>query len=247
MVHFLHEWLWQAIYLPINVVGFILTAYFVLSKVWSQFSPPKPAPAKKAGKTHTKTAEERSKMTGREGVLHGIWANRFLILGIVLLIGGLSGASFNMYNKLQNEVDNLQDSVRFGLAFDAVTVGVGESPEGVSLVTVGIKIQNTSPSLIQYEVTKFNVILDNKTVDNPKFNTLGGYVYPGKTSDYFFPPIQGIDLTKQASGTLEYEIHYSGVPNKYWYLSSRKLAFDLVQGQITWRFLEEEESPISQP
>jgi hypothetical protein len=246
MWHFLHEWLWQAIYLPIDIVGFILTAYFILSKVRSELFPPKAAPAKKAGKTHTKTAEGSNKMTRQGRVLQALKANLFLILGIVMLIGGLTGASFNMYNKLQNEVNNLLDSVRFGLAFDTVTVNTGNSSEGLSLVTVGIRLRNTSKELIQYEVKNFNVILGNKTVDNPTFLTTGCYVFPGQTSDYFYPTIDGVDLSKPVSGTLEYEIHYSSVPNKYWYLSSRKFALDLWQGQTVWHTLKQEESPISQ-
>ncbi len=255
-MHFLHDWLWQAIYLPIEVAGAIFTVFSLLSKLLPELFP-KTSPKK----TSAKTPKERSKMTLWQRVLHVSARNLFLVFAILLLIGGLSGASFNMYNKLQNtittlqsNITNLQNEAGFRLAFDTVTVSVGRSPEGVSLVTVGIELQNTSTELIQYKLIDFKVILGGKTVGNYTFPNTSVYVFPGKTSDYFYPTIEGIDLTKQSSGTLEYEVHYSSVPDKYWYMSRRKLALDLVitdsatlQSQITWRALEEEESLISQP
>lgn len=188
-----------------------------------------------------------------------------LVLGLVLVFGliylwNLFRAPYRQRNDAQKLAEHLQqqcdivlDSVRFGLAFDDATIDTGRSPKEEPIVIVGIKLQNTSKELIQYKLINFKVILDGKTVENPTFQNTDVYVHPGKTSQYFYPAIKGVDMTKPTSGTLDYEIHYSSVPNKYWYKTRRKLIIDLeitdlatLQGRKGWRALEEEESAINQ-
>jgi len=68
-----------------------------------------------------------------------------LVLGFVLTFGLIYGWSLfrapyrqrddalNMVKSIQQQCDIILDSVRFGLAFDTVTLGTGKSPEGISL------------------------------------------------------------------------------------------------------------------
>lgn len=187
-----------------------------------------------------------------------------VVLGLVLVFGliyvwNLFRAPYRQRNdalrlagNIQQQYDAILDSVRFGLAFDNVTMDTGKSSEGVPFVIVGIKLQNTSKELIQHRLLKFEVILGGKTVDNPTFLNTSIYIFPGKTSQYYYPAIEGVDITKPIFGTLEYEILYSSVPDKQWYMSRQKLAIDLlitdlatVQGRTGWRALEEE-SPIKE-
>ena len=186
------------------------------------------------------------------------------VLGFVLVFGliyvwNLFRAPYRQRNDalrlagdIQQRYDAISDSVRFGLAFDNVTMDTGKSSEGVPFVIVGIKLRNTSEELIQHRLLEFEVILGGKTVDNPTFLSTSVYVFPGKTSQYYYPAIEGVDITKPIFGTLEYEIHYSSVPDRHWCMSRRKLAIDLlitdlatVQGRTGWHALEEE-SPIKE-
>jgi len=56
-------------------------------------------------------------------------------------------------------------------------------------------------------------------------------------------------MNKCSTGTLEYEVNYSSVPAKRWYVSRRKMAIQLVmpQEQLVWRVLEDYEAPIDEP
>lgn len=144
---------------------------------------------------------------------------------------------------IQQQYDAISDSVRFGLEFDNVTMDAGKSSEGVTFVIVAINLKNTSKELIQYRLLKFNVILGGKTVDNAPFLNHSVHVSPGKTSQCYYPAIEGLDITKLIFGTLEYEIIYSSVPDKYWHMSRRELAIAAVQGRIVWHALVEA-SPI---
>lgn len=151
---------------------------------------------------------------------------------------------------IKQQYDAIADSLRLGLAFDDVTIDTGRSSKGVPFVIVGIKLQNKSDELIQHRLLKFEVVLGGKTIDNPTFLNTSVYVYPGKTSQYYYQAIEGLDITKPIIGTLEYEIIYSSVPDKQWYMSTQKLAIDslitdLATGQvrIAWHILAEE-SPI---
>lgn len=187
-----------------------------------------------------------------------------LVLGWVLVFGLIyvwnlfrapyrqSNDALRLARDIQQHDAAILDAVRFGLAFDNVTIDTGKSSEGVPFVIVGIKLRNTSKELIQHRLLKFEVILGGKTVDNPTFLSTSVYILPGQTSQYFYPAIEGLDITKPIFGTLEYEIHYSSVPDKHWCMSRRKLAIDLLitdlatlQGRTGWRALEEE-SPIKE-
>jgi hypothetical protein len=184
-----------------------------------------------------------------------------LVLGFVLAFGLIyawnlfrtpyrqRNDALQLVDGIQKQYDAILDSVRFKLAFDSLVLDTGKTAQGVSAVNIGIRLQNMSNELIQYRVTKFKVMLDNKTVDNPTFLTPGLHVYPRKTSDYFYPTIEGVDFSKTTSGTLEYEVEYSSIPSKYWYMSGRKFLIWLLESavRLTFRTQEEKDSAIGAP
>jgi hypothetical protein len=181
----------------------------------------------------------------------------FIVAFVLIFTWNLFRAPYRQRNDALSRVDDVQqrydtvlDSIRFALAFDTVVLTMDKGLQGrPSRVGIGIRFQNTSKELIQYNVVKFNVTLDGKTVQNPTFLNTTVHVHPGKTSDFFYPAIDSVDSTKRSSGVLEYEVEYSSIPNKYWYMSGRRLSIELVmpQAQIVWRALEEKEAPIDKP
>jgi len=197
--------------------------------------------------------------TFRHNLYPAVGAFAGSVLGLVIVFGliyvwNLFRAPYRQRDEalllaggIKQQYDAISDSLRFGLAFDNVTIDTGRSSEGVPFVIVGIKLQNKSDELIQHRLLKFEVILGGKTIDNPTFLNTSVYVFPGKTSQYYYPAIEGLDITKPIIGTLEYEIIHSSVPDKHWYMSTERLAIDLlitdlatVQGRIAWHTLAEE-------
>jgi len=197
--------------------------------------------------------------TLRQGVYTGVGTAIGLVLGLAVAYGLIYGwnlfrapyrqrdEAIQVARHTQQQYDAALDSIRFKLAFVGLVWGIAKPPKGTPLVNIAIRLENTSEELIQFEVVNFKVILEDKTVDNPKFMTTGGYVHPKKTADYLYPPIQGVDTTKLVSGTLEYQVKYSSVPNRHWYSSRRKMIFylDAPKKHIEWHFQEQDESPIS--
>ena len=167
------------------------------------------------------------------------------LFGLVLPWTGYTVQN-NLRNKvgdLQDEKDNILDTVAFKLAFDSVIMET--TPISA---TVGMAFQNTSDQLIEYRVKWFDVVLDNKTVADPTFQTTGGYAYPKRIAHFYYPAITNIDTTQALSGTLEYGIHYSSVPNNHWYRSIKKISFTYSpEGYISWHYLSESESQIDEP
>lgn len=187
------------------------------------------------------------------GAFAGAVLGWVLVFGLIYILNLFRAQSrerndgVRLAGDIKQQYDTILDSVQSGLALDNVTMDTGKSSEGVPFVIVGIKLQNTSKELIRQSLKKFEVILGGKTVNNPTFLNTSVYVLPGGTYQYYYPAIEGVDLTKPLSGTLEYEINYSSVPGKHWSLSRRKLAIDLLitdlatgQGRTGWRALEEE-------
>lgn len=102
-LHFLHDWLWQALWLPIEVVGAILTVCFLLSKAWPQLLSPKTRKPRKAPKG-------RGQMIVRPRLPQFFSRTGVFIGGVILLIVGLTGASFHMYNDQQNTINQLLEA-----------------------------------------------------------------------------------------------------------------------------------------
>jgi hypothetical protein len=96
------------------------------------------------------------------------------------------------------------------------------------VVQVGAIFRNTCQEVIEMKVTKFNATVAGKTVENPRFSTTSGFVYPLQTRDYYFEGIRLEGKPKSFLGTLEYEVLYSSVPNTQWYKSTRKMSLEFI-------------------
>lgn len=124
------------------------------------------------------------------------------------------------------------------LTFSRVRVEVFRNKTtGQTDVKIGFEIENTNDYMIKYDVSVINASINNKTVKNPKspkMDSMGGYVYPGKTSLFRYEMIYNVDLTKMPiSGNLEYDLTYSTVPPGTTRRSYKKMSFTLYQADVT--------------
>jgi hypothetical protein len=124
--------------------------------------------------------------------------------------------------QVQQKYDAVLSPVRYKLAFEGAVSRVKRLRDGI-VVQVGVRFRNIGQELIELKIVKLKVILNNKTVEKPKFLTTSGFIHPSQTKDYYFEGIKLEGKPEIVSGTLEYEALYSSVPNTQWYKSARRM------------------------
>jgi hypothetical protein len=110
---FLREWLWQAIWLPIDIMGAILTISWFVSRLRLQLLSPEKhlqqKPVQKGRKPH-EVFKGQVQMTAWQRFTRVLSRTGVVIAGVILLIVGLTGASYNMYHNLQNTINQLEQA-----------------------------------------------------------------------------------------------------------------------------------------
>ena len=150
--------------------------------------------------------------------------------------------AIELARQVQQKYDSILSVVRHNLAFDCPALMTEVFLDCIT-VRVGARFRNACQEMIEFKVTRFNVTLAGKTVEDPKFVTSSGFISPSQTRDYYFQPIKLDGKPKSFLGTLEYEVLYSSVPNTQWYKSARKmgLAFRWEGSNLAASYQMEEE------
>ena len=98
-------------------------------------------------------------------------------------------------------------------------------------VRLMVEVENNSDSLLRFEIKRMYGVVNGKTVPDPSHPDLGsgdGYVYPHKKIYLMYERIDDIDMSSQmASGSCEYLINYSTVPQTIVRKSGRRVLFQV--------------------
>jgi hypothetical protein len=124
--------------------------------------------------------------------------------------------------QVQQEYDSVLSGVRYKLAFEGAVSRVKRLRDGI-VVQGGVRFRNIGEELIELKIMQFKVILNDKTVKEPKSLTTSGFIHASQPKDYYFEGIKLEGKPEIVSGTLEYEVLYSSVPNTQWYKSARRM------------------------
>jgi len=150
--------------------------------------------------------------------------------------------------QVEEKYESVLSAVRHKLAFVAPAVPRIKRFRDSIAVQVGGEFSNTSQELIEMKIVKLKVILNGKTMEEPHFATTSGFIHASQTRDYYFPSIKLEGNPETISGTLEYEVHYSSVPNTKWFKSVRRMYIELnvVESNVktSYKMLEESEGFI---
>ncbi len=150
--------------------------------------------------------------------------------------------AIELAKQVQQKYDSILSVVRHNLAFNSAALRTKIFPDSIS-VQVGAEFHNTCQEMIEMKVTKFKATLGGKTVENPKVSTTSGFIHPLRTRQYYFESIKLEGKPERFSGSLEYEVLYSSVPNTQWYKSARKMALECrLEGsnlRASWQMEEE--------
>ncbi len=136
------------------------------------------------------------------------------------------------------------------LSFERVTIKYSQpnnldSSDRKNAFQIGIELRNFSKVHLKYDVVRFVVSLENKTLHEPNFLNRGGYLYPNQSSTFDYPVIDDIELKDENSvlnGKLEYEIEYYFERSKK-YKTKRKMQIIIILSKLycAWKFEYQEE------
>lgn len=119
-------------------------------------------------------------------------------------------------------------------------------PPTKGAVRIGLKFRNPGRVLIHYQVKTIRITFSGATIDNPKFELMGGAIYPNDETMFWYGAIQNIDLsTMPKTGVVEYEVEYYAVDKKQTFRSIRKIQYTINSVSpfdMDWLYLEEKDS-----
>lgn len=106
----------------------------------------------------------------------------------------------------------------------------GEAPKTAHL-KLGVVFDNTGATPIDYNVNQISATFNGSTIEDPKYNNMGGCVYPKDELVFWYGVIPNVDVSRiPASGVLEFNLTYkSSGSNKTEFQKtiSRKLRYEV--------------------
>jgi hypothetical protein len=127
-------------------------------------------------------------------------------------------------------------NIHFQRLATAPTVRLADS------VRIGIVLLNPSKVPVGYSVRSLRVTIGGATLDNPRFATHGGAMFPSQTEIYWYGTISGINITTlPAQGVVEYEIEYGLLESPAGHTAKGRLVYTvyaLSPIRYDWMYLE---------
>ncbi|HZY10988.1 MAG TPA: hypothetical protein VFF29_07525 [Bacteroidota bacterium] len=109
-------------------------------------------------------------------------------------------------------------------------------------IRIGIKLDNVGKVLASYNMDYFRVTLGGKTLDYPTFKSLGGHLYPTKSTIFFYDKIKGFNIRDfPLSGLVDFQMSYHAVPGETKYWSRRKIEFGIISPEYQRHLILEED------
>lgn len=119
-------------------------------------------------------------------------------------------------------------------------------PPARGAVRIGLIFRNPGRVLIHYKVKNIRITFSGSTVDNPKFELMGGSIYPNDETIFWYGTIPNIDLSAMPkTGIVEYEVDYNAIEKKQTFKSSRKVQYTISSinpFNMDWLYLEEKDT-----
>lgn len=126
-----------------------------------------------------------------------------------------------------------------------------ETPDQIErqILKLGIEFKNPSKVPLKYQICTMRITFDEHTVEEPKFTTLGGIIYPGDFGIFWFGDLQYKNAFEAPKGgIIEYELEYfsTDFPKKYRKVEKMRYSLNSFEPYICdWSYIEDSvEEPI---
>jgi hypothetical protein len=137
------------------------------------------------------------------------------IVGLVLLAIGVVGAQFLAWVEMRRkrnqavfDLELIRDSVHYRLRLAEIQTTISVDNLNLAGIQIGLVLENASDVVLEYEMESMIVVLGGRTASSPVFNTRGGTIAPGGTDVFFYPAIQGVAVSPDPAGEVEFNILY---------------------------------------
>jgi hypothetical protein len=169
---------------------------------------------------------------GLRFIVASILWNWVAIMSVLSAIGIAAWAWINKYDYLQISLAGLaafvlvlwtcigfiwiyglsvKNDYGWTLAYGGLVLGLDQGNPDATL-QIGVNFLNVSASALHYKVEELRVIIDDRTIANPKYDNQGGIIPRGLSRTYRFPPFKKASiedfLGKRVAGTVEFSVAY---------------------------------------
>ena len=112
-----------------------------------------------------------------------------------------------------------------------------------SLLRVGLVFKNPGKIPVHYKLTEISVTFSGQTVDKPRFQNMGGIIYPGDSSIFWYGNIENVDVSSlPKQGIVEYKAEYRSDVTTQLYETFRKIEYTLNSIEpysLDWIYLDQ--------
>lgn len=124
-----------------------------------------------------------------------------------------------------------------------------KNKEDIESIQLGVRLKNPSRVLLKYKINSIIASIEKATIDNPRFENDGGYVYPDQITDFTYEAINDFDKSKEVlCAEIKYELEYYSTEKKK-YKSIRHYKVNIFLGEKNnpkwqWKSIKEEEYEV---
>ena len=108
---------------------------------------------------------------------------------------------------------------------------------------LGVEFKNPSKVPVKYQIKSMKFTFDSRTVEEPKYMTDGGLIYPNDYGFFWFGGFSFNDeLSPTKSGIIEYELEYSSTDFHKKYFKKEKMRYilnSLDPYNCDWSYIED--------
>jgi hypothetical protein len=87
-------------------------------------------------------------------------------------------------------------------------LGRDETNSTDNILQIGLVFRNAADGPLLYDVERFDVVLENRTIAAPAFLNRGGVIPRGGATTYRYPPFGTDAIKPHMNGTIRYSIRY---------------------------------------
>lgn len=159
-----------------------------------------------------------------------IFSVSFFLIGIIAFTMAMTGSKAK-----ENEMVG-------SLYFQQLEIQVEKSTGKMQVV---LSFKNSQSKLIKYNMDKIDVMIDGLR-SKEKYARTNGYAYANNSFQFFTTHIKELNLNKQITGQIDYDMAYHIFDSKVLHHSNKIIKFtwtpDATFGYANWSILSESES-----
>lgn len=122
-----------------------------------------------------------------------------------------AGATLYFVNQSIALFSRFREGYAYGLAYEGSYIGFNPNQEN-AVLQLGVTIRNVSAKPLRYIAERFDVVVEDRTIAVPTFQSTGGIIPHATARQYFYPPFRKAQVEdfigKTVQGSITFEFLY---------------------------------------